>query len=62
MESKIKNKFCFFIIILFLRIIGSTRAGVSWARTRTFGGRNRGGRGYPYGSSRNGGSSRYRSR
>ncbi|CAM4844618.1 unnamed protein product, partial [Rotaria magnacalcarata] len=30
------------------KIIGSTRVGVSWARTRTYGGRNRGGRGYSY--------------
>jgi len=34
------------------KIIGSTRVGASWARTRTYGGRNRGGRGYPYGSYR----------
>jgi hypothetical protein len=32
------------------RVVGSTRVGVSWARTRTFGGRNRGSRGAPYGS------------
>ncbi|CAF1138607.1 unnamed protein product [Adineta steineri] len=40
------------------KIIGSTRVGVSWARTRTFGGRNRGGRGYPYSSYRSSGSRR----
>jgi hypothetical protein len=47
---------------LLTRIIGSTRVGASWARTRTYGGRNRGGRGYPYGSYRNSGGSRRRSR
>ncbi|CAF0999884.1 unnamed protein product [Adineta ricciae] len=40
------------------KIIGSTRVGVSWARTRTYGGRNRGGRGYPHSSYRNGGGRR----
>ena len=45
------------------RVIGSSRVGVSWARTRTFGGRNRGSRGAPYGSYRSGGGgSRRRSR
>ncbi len=44
------------------RVIGSTRVGVTWARNRTFGGRNRGGRGAPYGSYRSGGESRRRSR
>ena len=48
--------------ILLIRIIGSTRVGASWARTRTFGGRNRGGRGYPSGSYRSGGGGRRRSR
>ena len=49
----------------FYRVIGSTRVGVSWARTRTFGGRHRGGRGYAsssYRSSAGGGGGRRRSR
>lgn len=46
------------------KVIGSSRAGVSWARTRTFGGRNRGSRGAAaYGSYRSsGGRRRSRSR
>ena len=43
------------LISSLIRIVGSTRVGTSWARTRTFGGRNRGGRGYPHGSYRSGG-------
>lgn len=43
------------VISSLIRIIGSTRVGTSWARTRTFGGRNRGGRGYPSSSYRGGG-------
>ncbi|CAF3296948.1 unnamed protein product [Rotaria socialis] len=44
------------------KIIGSTRVGVSWARTRTYGGRNRGGRGYSYRHSGSRRRSRSRSR
>jgi len=44
------------------KVIGSTRVGASWARTRTYGGRNRGGRGAPYGSYRSSAGSRRRSR
>ena len=36
------EEFTFFINFhLYLRVIGSTRVGVKWARERTFGGRNR---------------------
>lgn len=38
------------------KMIGSTRIGVSWARTRTYGSRNTGGRNAPFGSFRAGGS------
>ncbi len=58
MESKINKKVYAIYWINFIRIIGSTRVGVSWARTRTFGGRNRGGRGYPYNAYRNSGNRR----
>jgi arginine/serine-rich splicing factor 7 len=44
------------------KVLGSTRVGASWARTRTYGGRSRGSRGAPYGSYRNSGGSRRRSR
>ncbi|CAF0881045.1 unnamed protein product [Rotaria sp. Silwood1] len=45
------------------KMIGSTRVGVSWARTRRYGGRNGGGRSTaPYGSYRSGRGSRRRSR
>ncbi len=40
-------------------MIGTTRVGVTWARERTFGGRSRGA---PYGSYRNSGGNRRRSR
>lgn len=46
---------CSFLSLEF-RMIGSTRMGVSWARTRTYGSRNTGGRNAPFGSFRAGGS------
>ena len=51
-QSLINNK------MKFSRAVGSSRVGVSWARTRTYGGRNRGSRGAPYGSYRNSGGRR----
>ncbi|CAF4130704.1 unnamed protein product [Rotaria sp. Silwood2] len=44
------------------KMIGSTRVGVSWARTRRYGGRNGGGRSAPYGSYRSSRGGRRRSR
>ncbi|CAF0957397.1 unnamed protein product [Rotaria sordida] len=44
------------------KMVGSTRVGVSWARTRRYGGRNGGGRGAPYGSYRSSRGGRRRSR
>ncbi|CAF2394095.1 unnamed protein product [Rotaria sp. Silwood2] len=43
------------------KMIGSTRVGVSWARTRRYGGRNGGGRSAPYGSYRSSRGGRRRS-
>lgn len=55
MESESIRFFCFLFLQYLeinFRIIGSSRVGVSWARNRTFGGRNRGGRSAPFGSYR----------
>jgi hypothetical protein len=43
-------------------MLGSSRVGISWARTRTYGSRDRGGRNASYSSLRSGGVDRRRQR
>jgi hypothetical protein len=63
MESKI-NRFVkeFRIAYRKFRMLGSSRVGISWARTRTYGSRDRGGRNASYSSLRSGGVNRRRQR